>query len=104
MKTPILSTFAAAFMAISAITQAADPQLKIGVSGLDTSHSVAFTKELNNPNAAPDLANCRVIAAYPKGSTDIESSVSRIPKYTEDVAKMDVEVVGSIDELLKRVD
>jgi hypothetical protein len=91
-------------MSLPTITNAAEPQLKIGVIGLDTSHAIAFTKELNSASAPPELANCRVIAAYPKGSADIESSASRIPKYTEDVKQLDVEIVGSIDELLKRVD
>jgi Oxidoreductase family, NAD-binding Rossmann fold len=91
-------------MSLTLPSQAADPQLKIGVIGLDTSHATAFTKELNNPSAAPELANCRVVVAYPRGSADIESSVSRIPSYIEAVKKMDVEVVDSIDALLKRVD
>lgn len=85
-------------------SNAADPTLKIGVIGLDTSHSIAFTKELNAAEPAPELANCRVVAAYPHGSRDIASSTDRIPKYTEDITKLGVEVVDSIDELLKRVD
>jgi predicted dehydrogenase len=91
-------------MSISTPTLAADPQLKIGIIGLDTSHVTAFTKELNNPQAPPELAGCRVVAAYPKGSPDIESSLSRVPKYIEDEKKMGVEIVDSIDDLLKRVD
>jgi predicted dehydrogenase len=74
---------------------------RIGIIGLDTSHSVAFTKEFNHPEASPDLRGYRVVAAYPHGSRDIESSVSRIPGYTEEVKKLGVEIVGSIDELLK---
>src|SRR5258708_4203251 len=98
MKTAFLLSLAAVFvMSICTIGQAAEPQLKIGVIGLDTSHAIAFTKELNSASAPPELANCRVIAAYPKRSADIESSTSRIPKYTEDVKQMDVEIVGSID-------
>jgi predicted dehydrogenase len=80
------------------------PQLKVGIIGLDTSHAIAFTKELNNKDAKPELANCRVVAAYPKGSPDIESSTSRVPGYIEEIKKLDVEIVDSIDELLKRVD
>ena len=81
------------------------PQLKVGIIGLDTSHAIAFTKELNNPRTPkPELANCRVVAAYPKGSPDIESSTSRVPDYIEQIKKLGVEIVDSIDELLKRVD
>jgi hypothetical protein len=92
------------FMSTVAALSAVEPQLKVGIIGLDTSHVVAFTKALNDANAAADLANCRVVAAYPKGSPDIESSTSRVPGFTEDLKKLDVEIVGSIDELLKRVD
>jgi hypothetical protein len=80
------------------------PELKVGIIGLDTSHATAFTKVLNDPAAAPDVANCRVVAAYPQGSRDIESSVSRVPGYTEEVQALGVEIVDSIEELLKRVD
>jgi hypothetical protein len=79
--------------------------LKIGIIGLDTSHSIAFTKDLNAEKpVVPELANCRVVAAYPHGSPDIELSTKRIPQYTEDIKALGVEVVDSIDELLKRVD
>ena len=79
-------------------------QLRVGIIGLDTSHAIAFTKELNNPQAKDDVANCRVVAAYPKGSPDIESSVVRVPGYTEEIKKLGVEVVDSIPALLERVD
>ncbi|SHG59202.1 Tat (twin-arginine translocation) pathway signal sequence [Fodinibius roseus] len=77
---------------------------KVGIIGLDTSHSIAFTKALNDPNAASDIAGFPVVAAYPKGSLKIESSYSRIPEYTEQVKEMGVDIVDSIDELLDRVD
>src|SRR5687767_1256690 len=80
------------------------PQLKVGIIGLDTSHATAFTGLLNSPKAEADLANCRVVVAYPKGSPDIESSTKRVPEYIETVKKHGVEIVDSIDELVKRVD
>jgi predicted dehydrogenase len=78
--------------------------LRAGIIGLDTSHVIAFTKLLNDPAAQDDLAGCRVVAAYPKGSPDIESSVSRVPGYTKQLQAMGVEIVDSIDQLLKKVD
>ncbi len=84
--------------------QDAAKPLRIGIIGLDTSHVIAFTKILNDPNAAPDVAGCRVVVAYPKGSPDIESSVSRVPGYTKQIQDMGVEIVESIDELIARVD
>ena len=77
---------------------------KIGMIGLDTSHCIAFTNALNNAAAGPELGGFKVVAAYPKGSNDIKSSVERIPGYTEDVKKQGVEIVNSIEELLGKVD
>ena len=91
-------------MSLSTTGQAAEPQIKVGIIGLDTSHVIAFTKDLNSANPAPELAGCRVVAAYPKGSPDIESSTKRVPQYTADIKVLGVEIVDSIDELLKRVD
>ena len=77
---------------------------RVGIIGLDTSHSIAFTKVLNDPDAAEDIAGFWVVAAYPHGSPDIESSTSRIPRYTEEIQEFGVEIVDSIAELLERVD
>lgn len=77
---------------------------RVGIIGLDTSHSVAFTKSLNAPNAGPQYMGYTVVAAYPFGSKDIPTSVERIPEYTEDVKKLGVKISSSIKELLKEVD
>jgi len=53
---------------------------RIGIIGLDTSHSIAFTKALNAANAADKYKGFRIVAAYPPGSADIESSTKRIPR------------------------
>jgi dipeptidyl aminopeptidase/acylaminoacyl peptidase len=89
---------------VSANPDAATRELKAGIIGLDTSHAIAFTRMLNDDKAKNHIAGCRIVAAYPKGSPDIESSVSRVPGYIEEVKKFDVAIVDSIEELLKRVD
>jgi len=79
--------------------------LRAGIIGLDTSHVVAFTSLLNNPKAKGDLAGVRVVAAYPGGSPDIPDSRNRVEGFTRTLReKHGVEIVGSIDELLKKVD
>ena len=78
--------------------------LRAGIIGLDTSHAIAFTKALNAENPEPRYAGVRVTVAYPQGSRDIESSTSRVPKYTEQVKALGVEIVDSIDALLKKCD
>ena len=80
-----------------------DP-VKIGIIGLDTSHSPAFTKLFNAENPKPELAGFRVVGAYPYGSRDIESSYKRIPDYIKQVEALGVKIVDSIEALLEMVD
>ncbi|MGV3686356.1 MAG: Gfo/Idh/MocA family protein [Daejeonella sp.] len=92
-------------MPLGAMAMGSNPAGKrVGIIGLDTSHSVAFTKSLNTPKEANTYKGYTVVAAYPHGSRDIKSSAERIPQITEDVKKMGVEIVGSIKELLNKVD
>lgn len=90
-------------MSMSAVGQADEP-LRIGIIGLDTSHAIAFTDLLNKADNPPELAGCKVVAVYPKGSPDIESSTSRVPDYTKQMQAKGVEIVDSIDALLAKVD
>ncbi len=84
---------------------AADKKIvRIGMIGLDTSHCIAFTKLLNDPKATADVAGFRVVAVYPKGSPDIESSTSRVPGYIEQMKTLDVKIVNDLDELVGQVD
>lgn len=103
-KTTLFCLTIAVIASFAAEAQSTGKELRAGIIGLDTSHSIAFTKILNDPNAKSDVAGARVIAAYPRGSPDIHSSVSRIPRYTEQIKEMGVEIVDSIDELLRKVD
>src|SRR5262245_52066127 len=79
--------------------------LRAGIIGLDTSHVTAFTGLLNRPNPKPETAGVRVVAAYPGGSQDIPDSRDRLKKFTDELRdKHGVEIVSSIDDLLKKVD
>ena len=78
--------------------------VRLGIIGLDTSHSTAFTELLNSPGDDPFVKEFEIVAAYPYGSTTIQSSYERIPKYTEFVKNYGVEIVDSISELLDKVD
>lgn len=81
----------------------AEEVIRVGIIGLDTSHSPAFTEVINGSDEGI-FGNFEVVAAYPKGSLVIESSYSRIPEYTEEVKDLGVEIVDSIEELIARVD
>lgn len=75
---------------------------RIGIIGLDTSHSVAFTKSING---SPDqYRGYKVVAAYPYGTKTIPSATDRIPKFTEAIQTHGVKITRSIEELLKQVD
>ena len=78
--------------------------LRVGMIGLNPSHAINFTKIMRDPAWKEKMLGCRVVAAFPEGSRNIESSVSRVPKYTQSMREMDVEIVNSIDALLRKVD
>ncbi|HAZ02138.1 MAG: dehydrogenase [Bacteroidetes bacterium GWF2_42_66] len=78
---------------------------RVGIIGLDTSHCIAFTKALNAPDAGNEWSGYKVVAAYPTaGSSDIQASIDRVAGFTEQVKQQGVEIVNSIEELLKKVD
>lgn len=77
---------------------------RIGIIGLDTSHSIAFTKGINAAISTGEFGGYKVVAAYPQGSYDIASSVDRIPANIEEIKKLGVEVVDSIAALLEKTD
>jgi len=78
--------------------------IRLGIIGLDTSHAIAFAELLNAADAPVELANCRIVAAFPEGSPDIKSSVERVPAYKEKIQSLGVKLVDSIPELLSQVD
>lgn len=88
----------------SALADEPAKAIRIGMIGLDTSHCLAFADLLNKGGADPALAGCKVILVYPKGSPDIESSVKRVPEYTEKIKAMGVEVIDDLDAMIAQVD
>ncbi len=79
--------------------------IRVGMIGLDTSHVIAFTQLLNDPNHPNHVPGAKVVAAYKGGSPDLESSSSRVDGYTEQLQRdFGVQVVASIEELCTLVD
>ncbi len=79
--------------------------LKVGLIGLDTSHVPAFTKLLNDTSSPDHVPGARVVAGFKGGSPDVESSATRIERFTAEVRdKWGVEIVDSIEELCRKVD
>lgn len=106
MRISLAITTTACFMACLLVTTAgnAADTLRIGLIGLDSSHAVAFTKTINAKEPSAELQNVKVVAAFPGGSPDLPTSADRIEGFTKQVSDMGVEIVPSIDALLKKVD
>lgn len=74
---------------------------RIGIIGLDTSHSEVFTRAINT---GAGFGGYKVVAAYPQGSLDIPSALKMKPDIVAKVKAMGVEIVDSIDALINKVD
>jgi hypothetical protein len=106
MSRSLLSSCAVLLLfSVSAYADGPAQPLKAGIIGLDTSHVTAFTKLLNGANTKGDLADVRIVAAYPGGSPDVPESRNRLAGYTKELRETyGVEIVDSIDLLLQKVD
>lgn len=78
--------------------------LKIGMVGLDTSHAVAFTRLLNDPDDLHHVRGGTVVKAFPGGSPHLELSASRIEKFTEAVRGYGVEIADSLEKAVEGTD
>ena len=102
MKPIALITFLIS-MTLQNLTTASE--LKLGIIGLDTSHVVAFTKILNDPTNKSHVKGAKVVGAFKGGSEDIESSFSRIDKFTQTLTdEFGVKLYCTIPELCENVD
>ena len=90
---------------LSSNVGAAEPKLplKAGMIGLDA-HARPWSKILNDPAAAGELAEITVVAGYPGGSPDIPQSMELLKTGIGPIRECGVEIVDSIDELLEKVD
>ena len=82
----------------------ADDTATIGIIGLDTSHSVAFTRFINSGEFPQEGKPFKVKLACRCGSKTIPSSYERIPEYEKGVKELGVEVLNSIEEVVEKSD
>jgi hypothetical protein len=98
-----LRLLAVAALVCGSVATGAD--LRMGIIGCDTSHVLAFTGILNNPEAKGHVAGGKVVAAYKGGSADIPSSFAHIEGYSKTLReKHGGEICESIEELCQNVD
>lgn len=94
-----------ACLLLPAAVSGEEPPLKVGLIGLDTSHVTAFTRLLNDPSHPKHVPGAKVSAAWKGGSPDIESSISRVDSFTEQLHNdFGVEICDTIEAVCERVD
>jgi predicted dehydrogenase len=105
MKINPLKILATAFALISFQSQAQDKPLpiKVGIIGIDA-HAPSWTAIINDPKAEGELADMTIVAAFPGGSPDIPQSMELLAKAREPMEKLGVEMVDTIDALIKKSD
>jgi predicted dehydrogenase len=77
--------------------------IRAGIIGIDA-HASSWTKIINDPEASGELADLTIVAAFPGGSPDIPQSMDLLEKARKPMKELGVEMVDSIDELIKKVD
>lgn len=103
--TPVWAILVTGWLLLLSFSPAMAQEIRIGIIGLDTSHSEQFTLRLNDPANPNHIPGARVVVAYPGGSPDIEESQSRIGGFTAAVRdKFGVRIVGTPEEAAKDVD
>lgn len=94
--------FLAAFLVGVVAVKAED--IRVGIIGLDTSHTVAFAKLLNQ-DGPEHVAGARITAAFKGGSPDVDNSAKRIDGFTKEMeSTYGVKIYGSIEEVARNVD
>lgn len=80
-------------------------EIKIGIIGTDTSHSIAFTQLLHDTSQPYHVPGGRVVAAYPGGSADFPLSANRVEIYMDRLeTEFAVKRTSSMEELVSYVD
>jgi predicted dehydrogenase len=102
IRTVLLIALLLVFLTLPFVSEAKAKDLRLGMIGLDTSHVVAFTRLINDPEKN---FGCKVVVGYSGGSPDIPSSANRVDNFTKQLKnEFGVEIVDSIDELCRKVD
>ncbi len=78
--------------------------IRVGVIGLSV-HSAAYTEIINSSASSSEFSGCKVVAIYhPEGNPDVEFSEAQLQGFTDTIKGQGVAFVGSIKELVKKVD
>lgn len=86
-----------------AAAQGAD--LRLGIIGIDSSHSGKFAEIFNDPKSPQAIPGVRIVCGFKGGSADVERSLARVEKFSAELRdNYGVTLVDSIPELVARCD
>ncbi len=103
LAVPATILLALLLLVASASSQDAAGAIKVGIIGLDA-HAVTWTQLIQGTGGKPPIAELRIVAAVPAPSADIPFSIDNIEKNTAKMRALGVEISGSIEEMLGKVD
>jgi hypothetical protein len=83
----------------------AEPELRLGIIGVDTSHATDFTQMFNDQSAKQHVAGARVVTAFAGGSPDIAASRDRLVQFRRELQeRWKIPFVAHIEDLCPLVD
>lgn len=103
MKCPLAVAFALLIAATPLYSASAAQPIKVGIVGLDA-HAVPWTRIIHDTAAKPPISNMKIVAAIAAPSPDIPFSADNIAANTAAMRQMGVEILDSVEELVRRVD
>jgi hypothetical protein len=99
LQPPFFAALVASITLLTAAPVMAE-NIRIGIIGLDSSHSEQFTLRLNDPANPNHVPGARVVAAYAGGSPDLPESATRVAGFTATLKdKFSVKIMATIPEV-----
>lgn len=78
--------------------------LKVALIGCDTSHCVAFTRLLHSDMNTSFGVQCKVVAAFPGDSPQVDPDGSRVRRFTAELGELGVPLVGTPEDAVTNAD
>src|SRR5581483_1731456 len=92
-------------VALAAGAAGQTPPLRLGIIGLDTSHTTSFAHLLNEPQNPDRVPGATIVAAWKGGSPDVADSATRVDKFTAEMTgKYGVKLYDTIEDVVRNVD